>query len=256
MNTTLPPSRDLPPGRHAQIRGAVLAATRRPNRRWIAPLVTAAAALAIVGLVAWFTPWTGNGGNAATQPTSQETTLPAPSTSTSDVSEPVAGVSPDERAAIEDGCARSGFPDETLTLKQVLTDAAGRVALLYSDRVAVVCTLDTPPTGYNPGGGGFGDFTPPVGLDTSLASAGGDVAGNKSQYAGQPGTDQFGGRVSPEVAKVTVTVGADSVDASVANGTFLARVLHPTDWLIPENRRALVLRAYDKNGTLLAEVTP
>jgi hypothetical protein len=36
--------------------------------------------------------------------------------------------------AIEKGCVRSGFLDDTLTLKQVLTDRAGRVALLLGDR--------------------------------------------------------------------------------------------------------------------------
>ncbi len=43
-------------------------------------------------------------------------------------------------------------------------------------------------------------------LDAALASAGGDAPGNKPEYAGQVGTEEFAGRVSPEVVKVTVVV--------------------------------------------------
>jgi hypothetical protein len=45
-----------------------------------------------------------------------------------------------------------------------------------------------------------------VSLDAALASAGGDAPGNKPEYAGQVGTEEFAGRVSPEVVKVTVVV--------------------------------------------------
>jgi ferric-dicitrate binding protein FerR (iron transport regulator) len=48
-------------------RGLLAAVTPRRSRRWLAPLVAAATALAVVGLVAWFVPW-GPGGGAFTAP--------------------------------------------------------------------------------------------------------------------------------------------------------------------------------------------
>jgi hypothetical protein len=41
------------------------------------------------------------------------------------------------------------------------------------------------------------------------------------------------------------------VNAVLANGTFLGRILHPSTWLIPDNLPRPVVRAYDAGGTLL-----
>ena len=267
MNTTLPPSRELPPGRHAEIRAAVLsAATSRPSRRWVAPLVTAAAALAVLGLVAWFTPWSTDGRPPAGQQTaSPTTTTTAPTTAAAAATEPsaptVPGVAPGEVATVEQGCRESAaIPVATLTLRQVITDGAGRLAQLTGvdettgTEFMVVCELDAPPTGYNAGFGGMDNYTPPVSRDFTMASAGGDVGGGKPEYAGRPGTDEVAGRVAPEVAKVVVGEGGESVDAVLADGFYLARIVHPSDWSIPENHPAPVVRAYDKNGTLLGRV--
>jgi len=256
MNTTLPPSRDLPPARHAEIRAAVLAAaTPRPSRRWFAPLVTAAAALAVIGLVAWFAPW--NGSAPAGQPPRPHP--PATSTSTAPS---VDGVAPGDVAAIEKGCGQVTYPQVSFTLLTVLTDEAGRLALLRGEskngvRYLIDCMLDfTPTMPYNGSGGGILDgFVPPVSRDLDEANAGGDVpGGSKPEYAGQHGTEVIVGRLSPEVAKVTVTRDAQTVDAKLADGVYLARIVHPTDWVIPENLRPPVVSAYDKNGTLLAEI--
>jgi hypothetical protein len=107
---------------------------------------------------------------------------------------------------------------------------------------------------YNGGGGGIGPFTPPVSQDYSGADAGGDAPGGKAEYAGMHGTEVVAGRTAPEVARVTVTQGDQTVEARLADGVYLARIVHPTDWVIPENQRPPVVRAYDKNETLLAEI--
>jgi hypothetical protein len=262
MNTTLPPSRDLPPHRHHEIRTAVLDATvgRPTGRRLLAPLFTAAAALAIVGLVAYFVPWgQGDDVTSAGQPTETTSVSPAtPETPGATGAPQVDGVTPAEATAITQGCARSAGVTGEFTLSQLLTDEAGRYALVYSDKWVLGCTLDDGLMDYNSGLSGLRQFTPPVSYDLNGASAGGDVPGNKPEYAGQHGTEVVAGRVAPEVAKVTATRGADSVEARIQNGTYVVRIVHPTTWEIPvaEDWRPPMIRAYDKNGTLLAEVGP
>jgi hypothetical protein len=44
------------------------------------------------------------------------------------------------------------------------------------------------------------------------------------------------------------------VDATIANGTFVARNIFPTDWSIPENE-GFEVRAYDRAGNLLVSTT-
>ena len=258
MNTTLPPSRDLPPGRHAEIRAAVLrAATPDRTRRWVAPLVTATAALAVIGAVAWVAPWSGGGEPPAGQPPHPTETTQAP---TDEVSPSIAGLTAEEVTAIEQGCRESTFPDVRFTLLAILTDDAGRLALLRGtdDRgreYMIDCTLDfSPALPYNGSGGGVGAFAPPVSIDINERSAGGDIPGNKAEYAGTHGTEEYAGRISPEVAKVTVTQGGRTVEATLAGGAYLARIVHPTDWVIPETPPAPIVRAYDKDGTPLAEI--
>lgn len=259
MNTTLPPNRDLPPGRHAELRTAVLTAvTEKPARRWVAPLVTAAAALVAIGVIAWFTPWS-SGVTAASPPSETASTGPANETASATEAPPnIEGVSSEEVGAIEEGCARAFQPGVTLTLRQILTDDAGRLALLHgtdgTHEYLVDCMLDGPAMPYNPSGGGVGPFTPPVTSDSLGANAGGDVSGNKPEYAGEHGSQVVMGRVAPEVARVTVTIDGDTVDAVLGGDTYLARIVRPSDWVIPENRPAVVVRAYDKNGTLLGEI--
>lgn len=268
MNTTLPPNRDLPPGRLAEIRTAVLTEVAgRPARRWAMPMVTAAAALVAIGLVAWFVPWGSGGGVNAASPTSESAARPANETASATQAPPtdnelaVEGVTQEETRAIEEGCARLFLPGVTLTLRQILTDEAGRLALLHGvdqdgGEYLVDCTLDGPVMPYNPAGGGVADFTPPVSVDSVAASAGGDVSGGKAEYAGQHGTRVVMGRMSPEVAAVTVTSDGVTVDAVRGGDAYLARIVHPADWVIPENQPSVVVRAYDKNGTLLGQVGP
>jgi hypothetical protein len=248
MNTTLPPSRDLPPGRHAEIRAAVLeAVTPAAGRRWVAPLVTAAAALVAVGLVAFVVPWHGGTTAAVQPPRLTSPTAPPPA--------PVDGVTPEEASAIERGCVQSAGLHGTFTLRQVLTDEAGRLALVQDPTHVLACELDGPALPYNAAFGGYDGAAEPVSIDYAGSSAGGDAPGGKEVYAGQHGSDVVVGRVAPEVARVVYVQDGTEVEAKVGNGTYLARIVRPTDWVIPQNRfGGPVVRAYDKNGTLLGQI--
>lgn len=264
MNTTLPPNRDLPPGRHAEIRTTVLTeVTGKPARRWAMPMVTAAAALAVIGLVAWVAPW--DSGRTAASPPSETTSTNEPPNAIAEATEVppnnvALGMPADEVRAIEEGCAQTFQPGMTLSLRQVLIDDAGRLALLHGTdgtyEYLVDCVLDGPAMPYNPSGGGVGPFTPPVTADSLGANAGGDLPGGKPEYAGQHGSQVVMGRMAPAVARVTVTIDGDTVDAVLGGDAYLARIVRPTDWANPENQPVVVVRAYDKNGTLLGEVGP
>jgi len=52
---------------------------------------------------------------------------------------------------------------------------------------------------------------------------------------------------------VTLTQGGVTVDGVIANGTYIARIVRPTDWVIPDHRDPPVVRAYDKDGKLIGE---
>jgi hypothetical protein len=168
----------------------------------------------------------------------------------------IQGVTPDEIADIEQGCALAAGHAGSFTLYQLIHDEAGTMALVYSDEYVLSCAVDGPSMKYNPSYGGVQGFTPPITVDNAGAIAGGDTPYGKPEYVDQRGVEEVAGRISPEVTRVTYVQGADSVDAVLANGTFVARIVHPTTWQIPENRPAPIVRAYDANGTLVAEVGP
>jgi hypothetical protein len=89
-------------------------------------------------------------------------------------------------------------------------------------------------------------------VDLASAGAGGDIPGGKSDYHGEHGFEVTAGRISDKVAKVTYTQRGQTVTATLANGTFVARIVHPTTWKIPTTGDSGVVRAYDAAGTLLA----
>jgi len=237
MNTTLPPSRDLPPGRHAEIRAAVARAVERPRRRWVFPLVTAGAAL---GLVLWLVPWD--------RPDAITISDQPPASTTASSTPGLVGLTEEQAQAIADGCAEGVQTSGKFTLHQYLVDEAGQLALVYGDHESLVCEVDGPTMKYNSSYGGLSAMTPPLAIDHIGSSGGGDAPNGKPEYAGMRGFDVVAGRISPEVAKVTVTIGADTMEASLANGTFLARFVRPSDWVIPEAERPTSVVAYDKNG--------
>ncbi|WP_309113596.1 hypothetical protein [Saccharothrix sp.] len=254
MNTTLPPARDLPPGRRAEIRAEVERAVtaRRPFR--FAPLVTAVTAVgAVVAVVAFVQPWQRT---EAVGPAQQVTTTSVPTSAPAPTpTKPVVhGLTPERIAEIEAGCVQISTGSGKGTLYQYGEDEAGKWALIYTENAALLCTIDGPGMPYNAGftsGFDLEWMSNPIAIDTNGGSAGGDVPGNKEIYRGQHGTATAGGRVTPEVGRVTFTYDGQTVDATIANGTFVARNIFPTHWTIPESE-GFEVRAYDRNGKLLA----
>jgi hypothetical protein len=255
MNHALPPNRDVPPRRRAQIRTRLeqeVSGGRRAVR--FAPLLTAGvAAAAVVALIAVVAPWRqGGGDDVAAGVTTQaaETTTAGPPGITK--------LAPERIAEIEQGCADSAGIEGTPALRQYLTDEVGAFALLYSDRDVVACTVDEPTMPYHAAMTGRpalgwlpGEFVP----DYGGAVSGGD--GGKPEYAGRPGYVIAGGRVTSKVARMTFGPNGQEVDATIANGTFLARIAHPSGWQPPvEWERENALRAYDAQGALLGEWDP
>lgn len=253
MNSTLPPARDLPPGRQAQIRAEVERAVSARSPFRFAPLVTAVTAVgAVVAVVAFLQPWQRT---EAVGPARQETTaLPTTTTSAAPTKPVIPGLTPERIAEIEEGCVRIGPGSGQGTLYQYGEDEAGRWALVYTENAALTCTIDGPGMPYNAGFSAGFDLrwlSGPFRVDTNGGSAGGDILGNKEIYRGQHGSSVVAGRVAPEVARITFTYDGQTVDATIANGTFVARNIYPTDWSIPEDAGPLDVRAYDRDGKLL-----
>ncbi|MET9229576.1 hypothetical protein [Lentzea sp. NPDC003310] len=241
MTSMLPPTRDLPPGRHARIRAELERAAAGRRRRLLFPVLAGVASIAAVAAsVALLSPAPG-----PPSPAVQITSSP-PETPKS----PDFGVPPDTVAAIEKGCSRiAGTGDAKL---YQLLDGETRWALLYSDNAALGCTLGQGGMEYNSGFSGTDVRWLPglLAVDESSATAGGDL-NLKPAYAGMPGTRTVAGRVDPRVARVTYTIDGKTVEASVANGTFAVRIHYPSSWTIPNDDVRGVLNAYDAQGVLL-----
>lgn len=253
MNHALPPTRDVPPRRRAQIRARLeqeVTGGRRAVR--FAPLLTAGvAAAAVVALVAVVVPARQGGeGTAASQVVVTTTTSAAPA------GPPVVpGLSAERIGEIERGCMESTLRPGKAVLHQYVTDDVGAFALLYTSSEQVGCTVDGPVMPYNAAARLVWDsgWLPGVLALDELASSNGG-AGGKAEYADQLGYDLAVGRVTDQVAKVVYLHGGRSVEARLANGTFVARIAHPADWDMPEGWDRLgVVHAYDAQGALLGE---
>jgi hypothetical protein len=258
MNHALPPTRDVPPRRHAQIRARLEREVTHRRVRF-APLITAGvAAAAVVALVAVVAPWRQAGDDAAVGGTSRTVV-------TTTAEQPVVPKLPPERIAeIEQGCAddanTTGSAIEgKLVLRQYLTDEIGTIALLYSDQGVLACRVDDPTMPYFAMMAGKiavgwlpGEFAP----DYRGAASGFD--GGTPENAGRTGGYVVaGGRVTSKVARVTFGPNGQEVDATIADGTFLARIVHPSGWETSvDSERQNVLRAYDAQGALLGEWDP
>jgi hypothetical protein len=250
----------------------------RPARRGrtvLALTTVAVTVLALVAVVTWLVPGQRDetGQAAGLSPAAGLPTATGPPTAASQVGEPgpvIPGLSTADRQAVEHGCGTSGVgsgrtpptPGVTDTansfrLYNLLDDQAGRVGLLYGEHAVLNCVIGGPAMPYNAGFRNFAGALPaakPIAVDVTGAEAGGDGPGSKPTYRGQLGTEVVGGRVSDQVTKVTVTQGEQTVTAVLANGTFIARILHPSTWRIPDNYSPGVVRAYDSDGTLLATI--
>ncbi|MFC7613078.1 hypothetical protein ACFQV2_05015 [Actinokineospora soli] len=251
--TSVPPPRDLPPLRRARMRAEVLRAVEAPApRRRLVPVAAAAgvAALVIGGAWALIPDQPTLAPPAAPPVAATSTTGPTPPAS------PFPGLAPAEVAEIERKCATVAFGDGsapptpgitdtpgTLKLRNVLTDDVGTVYLVVGEHMMIPCVIGSTVNGAI---GGFDDV--PIGtvtLDLATASAGAapDV----------PGVRVVAGRVSPEVARVSVTSDGRTADAAVANGTYVVRFAFPPSAEIPRIADVRVT-AYNAAGDQVGSV--
>lgn len=144
--------------------------------------------------------------------------------------------------------------DGELVLRNVVTDELGTVAFLVGRRGLIACTaprgkaftgsLSTTPrgiSGWIPGA--FSIDAMAAGATKATATASGERV--------TPESETVMGRVDRRVATVTVT-GLNGVQtrAVLANGTFVARILHAPGRPVV-GRDQLIVRAFDARGTLL-----
>lgn len=251
MNTMIPAPRDLPPGRHTEIRAELQRATSRRGFRF-APLVTAVAALSVIGLVAYFVPW---------QPQASPPVAPPLTTTTTRTSTPpsLPGVSPEQAKEIAQGCMESAGSVGVPELYNYVTTEDTKHALVMTWDSVLACTIDGPNMKYNASlaSGLELDWLPGEWVvDTESGSGGGDAIYTRPVNKGKRGYEIAVGRVSPKVARVTMTSRGTTVDAVIANGTFLARILYPSTWQVPERSERPVVKAFDSSGALIGTNSP
>lgn len=252
MNTTLPPTRDLPPHRRARIRAVLEDEVTRGRRRVrYAPLIAAglatAAVIALVAVVPWQQQHHSDAAASGSRTYSPTTILPPPAAAVKPV---IPDLSPERIAQVEEGCRESATIPGKAVLHQYLTDAAGTFALLYTEDTMLGCVVDDPAMPFNTSYAWKtevewlpGEFS----ADQVGSTSGGDIG--KAEYRGRAGYDMAVGRVSARVAKVTFTKDERTVEATIANGTFVARILRPSDYMMTEGLGDV--RAYDAQGSLL-----
>ncbi|MFD4639111.1 hypothetical protein ACFWN2_17465 [Lentzea sp. NPDC058436] len=243
MTSMLPPTRDLPPGRHARIRADVERAVAGRRRLLFPVLAGVAAVAAVVASVLTLQP-------EPPPPSPAVHVTSAAPTTTSDGF----GVPQETVEAIEKGCMESTGLIGTAKLHQ-LFDEQTRWAVLYTGEEALLCGLGERGKEYNAGFGRRAVNVLPghFSVDTATATAGGDHFG--PGHEGRPGHRTTVGRVDSKVAKVTVTADDMTVEAKIANGTFAVRVYHPPSWSISGAGPDPVVRAYDASGDLLGTST-
>ncbi len=244
MNSTLPPARDLPPGRQARIRAELERAvsSRGSTKRYLVPILAGATAVAaVVTSVVLLQPDLGP------KPAVQITTSPSP--------KPDFGLSPENVTAIEQGCAKPEDVTEKLTLRQFGRDDAGQWALLYNDRVAVVCNIERGGEEYDtnrPGEVAINWLPGHFSMDMDSSRLGGDLHPSIPAMAGVPGLRFVAGRVDSSVARMTYRAyDGTTVEAKIANGTYVVRIAYPSTWNPNDVTGTTELRAYDAAGNLL-----
>ncbi|WP_086665080.1 hypothetical protein [Lentzea kentuckyensis] len=252
MTSMLPPTRDLPPGRHTQIRAEVERALtgRRRSSRLTVPILAAAAAMAVVaaGVVLF------RSGPAEHTPAVQITTSP---TSTPTLRHTF-GLTPEQITAIEQGCAKAENMTGRPTMYQYGREDAGPWALVYTDRAVLTCDLGR-------GGVEYYTFRPAevvrgwlpghFSVDWVSSALGGDVTPSIPELAGAPGYRVVAGRVDSSVARITYRPQDGEVaEAKIVNGTYVARIAYPSNWA-PSVNGPMELWAYDDAGNLLGTNT-
>lgn len=239
MNS-LPPVRELPAHKHAQIRTELVRAAngdRSTKRRWLVPAGVAGAAAALVVGIAVVVP----------KLVAEHDSAPVGR----DPFGPIPGLSADEQAAIEKHCAfsveemDSARPASDYRLTNRFEDDHGSLAVFYTDRTALDCTVNDEGLVYATGPNLPRDFAwlaGPIDVD-----AHGSIDSEESGTSTRVLISSYG-RIGPEVARVTFSVGDETVEAHLANSTYAARILRAdTSEVTPR-----IVRAYDRDGNLLA----
>ena len=239
--TQLPPPRDLPSLRHARMRAEVLRAVEgpAPRRRAVVPLAAAASVTALVAVGAWAL-------NPADVPAPAAPPAAAPTTTTAQAS-PFPGFTQAEIDKIERECVSRANAAETLELRNVIRDELGTLAILGGKSVLMTCQYDGQRVDYDGRLVGYAD-DPEVGVFTL------DTLAGSSGKPGRPGSRVVGGRVLDErVVRVSVYVDGRSADVAVVGGTYLTRIVFPTDWEAPVGADAEVT-AHDSEGRPLGSI--
>jgi hypothetical protein len=243
MNTMLPTPRDLPPHSRARIRAEL---QRSYERRIGYPPIIAVAALVVAALAIVLVPGGSDEGRNIPPAATTPEPIPAPA---------FPGLTEQEKTAIESGCGQA-IGMRPAELRNFQADEAGRFGLLYTNTMVVSCTLhrrgktyDTKYTAIPAWHWLPGDLA----VDQVTATSGGSSPSAGPERRGEPGEIRAEGRISGKVARVTFTEGDRTVDAALAYGTFLVRVLYPLTWEAPESYGGGIVRAYDADGKLLGE---
>jgi hypothetical protein len=231
MTTPLPTLRDLPADRHAEIRAELLRTMDRPPRRsWLVPVLAGAAAAVVLAVIVLLP---GDRSRSAPPAWYRDDSLELPP-----------GVTADERTEIEHACA--GNEDEDYRLHNAISDEVGTFAFLIDGTSKAPCAVDYQERPYSklvmaqqpealrwlPG---------PMVLDQHSAA---------HAFAGRPGYDLAVGRVRGDVASVRMSIGVRTVDAVLANDTFIVRMIHSATNQ-PRAGSRVYLHAYDAEGNLV-----
>lgn len=252
MTSMLPPTRDLPPGRQTRIRAELESKIGRKKSRLTVPILAAAAAvITVAASVVLLRPDPNEHTPAVHVTTSPPTTQTTPSTRPAPV---VAGLAPERIAAIEQGCLQSAGLQGEPKLYQHVGSGPGAFALIYTESAMLACSLDIAVYPFNSAfSSGFDPEWLPghIGVDSIGASAGGDTPLNRPVYKGVPGYRTAAGRVDSKVARVTLTVDGQTVDATIANNTFVVRIVYPSTWSPPQGSGNGEIKAYDAAGNLI-----
>jgi hypothetical protein len=235
MTPSLPPLRDLPFDRQAEIRTELVRAMDRPTRRpWFIPALAAAATAAVVALAV-----------IVLLPGDSPTFVP-PAGQRDNPLELPPGITPAERSKIEQLCATKDPAGNGYRLYNALSDDLGTFAILIRRADSAECAFPHDPAER------YGAMTIEMAPDEVTWLPGAmrvDTATPADSFDGKPAANLAVGRVSSEVASVRMTIGAETVEAVVVNGTFIARMIHPGT--PPPSDARVHLDAYDAEGNLV-----
>jgi len=192
----------------------------------------------------------------------EERVAPATSASPSRVPSPVPTRSVEqptgERESIVPGCLASyglgGTPEQqdlakSAKLLNLLGTPSDGLALIYAGRYAIYCTIGGDVMAYNAGGG------PVVSLDwisdpyrIDFQSGGRNVDRDARTTVV---TETMGGRITKDVARMTLESGGTTEEAHLENGTFVVSLEYTVNSL--DEPPQPTLRAYDADGKMLPD---